>query len=391
MRDVLTSTLRRVQPGLLWPLVLLALPTCSRQPVFVGDNLKPGPMPHGDAVMCDIEKYQGAQRRCATAGDVSNGIPLTFAAIALVTGQQKKIGLDYSSAARAHCGPGNPEAIDFQDMYPDGLGVCINCAAAIPALETDATAVCVAECQDITPPNGEGPAPPDPKAFCAANAHPSTNFPLTGCFNGACSAAGTFPAVGFADPRRNPEPVIWDDPINTNPSGNSLTKNAGMNTAFDAGAVSDQWVKQGDTFVEAEATENTLSHVFGFQHIDPNCAYPCTDSNPDTTDIDFAISLDLNRSYYVLEGGAVQNNGVAYGMYGAGQRFRVTVKNKPDGTFDVAYSYLVGVCNPGNPCSENVFYTHTNATVKYPLRVDTSFRELNATLKNVTIVRIQPR
>ena len=57
---------------------------------------------------------------------------------------------------------------------------------------------------------------------------------------------------------------------------------------------------------------------------------------------------------------------------------------------NVTYSKLTGPCNPGTPCSQDVFYTHMGAAATYPLRVDASFREVHATLTNVTIVRIQP-
>ena len=58
-----------------------------------------------------------------------------------------------------------------------------------------------------------------------------------------------------------------------------------------------------------------------------------------------------------------------------------------DGTATVSYSRIVGACVPGMPCNEIVFYEHVGAHAVYPLRVDTSFREQNGTLANVSIVR----
>jgi hypothetical protein len=57
MRDLLTSSLHRLKTGWFWPLVLLALPTCGLSnertpPTPTVPALNPGPMSHGDAVMC---------------------------------------------------------------------------------------------------------------------------------------------------------------------------------------------------------------------------------------------------------------------------------------------------------------------------------------------------
>jgi len=388
MRNLMKNNLRRLRTGWFWPLVLLALPNCALETGGTGGPapiLKAGPLPHGDAVMCDIEKFQGATRRCASAQDLALGIPLSFAAEALVFGQRSSIGLDYSSSAFAVCGDGNPQAIDFQGPFPDGFAACINCGAAIPALEADATAVCVNQCQDLVA-NGEAPTPSDPVAFCTANAHPSTNFPKAGCFNGVCSDAGTL-SPGFVDPRRPPEPVVWDDPIGVNVAGNSLTKNAGSPTTFDAGAVSDQWISQGDAYVEAEASESSLSHVFGLALVPGGCTKPvdCHDTDPGIADINFAISLNVDGLVYVLEGGTPK---MSFPAYTPTERFRVKVTDNHNGTATITYARVNGPCMLGSPCPDTLLFTHVGA-VGYPLRVDASFRELNATLANVTIVRIQ--
>jgi hypothetical protein len=395
MRDLMTSTLRGVKNGWFWPLVLLVLPNCTFQVNGLGPLppiLNPGPLPHGDAVMCDIEKFQGATRRCATSDDLMMGISLSSAAEALVTGQHSNVGLDYSPAAFAHCGDGNPEAIDFQGSFPNGFAVCINCGGAIPAFEASTTDVCVKQCTDMINASG-GPFPPDTAAFCTANARLSTNFPTSGCFMGACSDGGTFPAAGFIDPRQTPEPVIWDDQIGTAAAGNSLMKVAASTASFDAGAVSDQWISHGDAYAEGEGSENNKSHVLGLALVPGGCAHPadCHDADPSIADINFAISLNLDGRFYVLESGSLITgpdiNG-SFGTYTPGERFRVKVTDHHDGTAVVTYSRVNGPCMPGNLCPDTVFYTHAGA-VTYPLRVDTSFREQSATLANVTIVRIQ--
>jgi hypothetical protein len=60
-----------------------------------------------------------------------------------------------------------------------------------------------------------------------------------------------------------------------------------------------------------------------------------------------------------------------------------------DGTATVRYTRIVGTCVPGNPCNETVLFAHGTPTAAYPLRVAAAFREQNATLANVNIVRVR--
>src|SRR5262249_24179990 len=147
-----------------------------------------------------------------------------------------------------------------------------------------------------------------------------------------------------------------------------------------------------DAFVEGEASESNKSHVMGLAQIPGACPFPCTDSDAGIGDINFAINLSRDGRFYVLEGGGLiagpDING-SFGTYAAGQRFRVKLKDNLDGTARVTYSRVNGPCVPGNPCPDTSFYTHTGSPAVYLVRVDTSFREQNATLSNVTIVRIQ--
>jgi hypothetical protein len=396
MRDFLIASVRRFASAWFWPVALLALPNCGFEGHATGtfSNLDPGALPHSSAVMCDIEKYQGPTRRCANAQDLAMGVPLTMAAEALVSGQSNNIGLDYSPAAQAACGAGIPQAIDFQGVFPDGVAVCLNCGVIgpPPLPHSDATAVCVARCQDLVA-NGDAPAPPDVLAFCTANARPSTHF--SGCFENACSPGGTL-VDGFADPRRIPEPVVWTDTMGTNAVGSNLTRTApttgGTTADFNAGAVSTQSIHGNDGYVEFEASENTLSHVVGFSQASG------MDNDPSIMDITFAISLNRDGHFYLLDAGALvmtpDVNGMApdvngsFGTYSAGQRFRISVKDNFDGTAKVTFSRIAAGCVPGNPCMETVFYTH-GGSAAYPLRVDASFREQTAKLADVSIVRIQ--
>jgi hypothetical protein len=399
MHDFLNAGVRRFTSGWwLWALVLLALPNCTldRSGILLPSHLNRGELPRSSAIMCDIEKFQGPTRRCATALDLEMGVPLAAAAEALVSGQASSVGLDFSPAAQVACGAGNPQAIDFQGSFPDGFAVCLNCGV-IPTPHADATAVCVAQCRDLVD-RGEAPFPSDILAFCEANARPSTHFPSSGCFDNACSEGGTLRS-DFADPRRIPEPVVWRDLIGTTALGSNLTQTSPTTTGdiFAAGAVSEQWTNASDAYIEFEASENNLSHVVGFAQVPAACPFPCTDSDPGFADIDFALSLNNDGRVYVLEFGALVagpdlNN--SFGTYVAGERFRVRVKDNFDGTATVSYTRIVGACVPGNPCNETVVFSHAGPPAVgppavYPLRAAAAFREQNATLANVSIVRIQ--
>ena len=98
---------------------------------------------------------------------------------------------------------------------------------------------------------------------------------------------------------------------------------------------------------------------------------------------------------YVIEKGVLVTgpdlNG-SFGLYNEQnqhERFRVSLRQSSDAaTATVTYSRLTADCIPGNPCSEDVFWT-SESLANYPLRVDTSFREANAILEKVVVVRIQ--
>ena len=392
MRDSLEAGVRRfVSGGWFWAVVLLALPNCMLDTTGTGSpsHVTRGDSPHSSAVMCDIRKYQPIVR-CASPQDLEIGIPFTQAAEALVEGRTSNVGLDYSQEAQDVCGAGNPQAIDFYGAFPEGTVVCLNCGV-IPIAHPNATAVCVAECRDLVE-RGDGPFPPDVLSFCSVTARPSTHFPSTGCFEGACTSGGTF-LSGFADPRRIPEPVVWRDRIGTAAAGSNLTQTSPstMGDVFAAGAVSEQWIEAGDGYVEFEASENDLSHVIGFAEVPAACAFPCTDSDPGWQDIDFGLSLNADGRVYILESGSLvmglDLNG-SFGTYAAGERFRVRVVDDSDGMATVRYTRIVGSCVPGKLCNESLVYQHVTPEAAYPVRVAAAFREQNATLATVNIVRM---
>src|SRR5262249_14391881 len=154
-----------------------------------------------------------------------------------------------------------------------------------------------------------------------------------------------------------------------------------------------QFIERGDGYVEFSAAEADRSHVVGLSQVNPGplgCIFDsCRDRNPGLNDINAAISLNFDGRFYVIESGNLLTgpdvNG-SFGTYAAGDRFRVTVKDKQDGTASVLYSKLLSPCHRPD-CDLGPFLV-SGRTVQYPLRVDASFREAGATLTLVTLVRI---
>jgi hypothetical protein len=406
MRDVLTSSRRWLRAGWFWPLVLLALPNCSQVPHFV--NLEAGPEPRTSAIMCDIPKVGFPV--CAAPGNA--GTRLTQAAIALRNGGgvNNTIGLDDSPAANA-CSP-QPLKTEFQGKFPAGFQVCLNASTQIPAVYADGNVVCVRQCLDLL---DGGPEPPGGiDAFCQANAHVSTNFDKLSPYPNACSSAGT--PIFFVDPRGTPEDVKWtaqdligtclaDAGSTTCGSGGNLMRSAdttGTDTAdFNAGGASDQVITHGDGWVEFEARETNLSHVLGLRFTACNTT-PCKDADPSLddpdpslTDMSFGISLNANGNVYVIESDGINPPNV-YGPFGqpyaANERFRVHFDDNFDGTATISYwrvDETGGPCKTSAPCVESKLATQTLPSPKFPLRVDVSFREKDAMVKDVTLVRIK--
>ena len=153
MTDWLKSSLRWLSAGWFWPLVLLVLPTCglSTSGVPVSPLLDQGKGDLTFGVFCDIPKANTP--RCATDYDIMNGVPLQKAALALNTGQQSYIGLDYSPAALMKSASMNclnqPLAIDFEGTFPNGYVVCLNCTGGFPSAHADGNAVRAAQCHDL--------------------------------------------------------------------------------------------------------------------------------------------------------------------------------------------------------------------------------------------------
>lgn len=209
MRGISTSASRWLQAGWVLPMVLLALPNCALDTsgTIFGDEdpppplvFAPGPGPRLEAVMCDIPKAPNPRENGCAAGDESD-ITFTSAAVALAEGRSNSLVLDFSAAAAGQCN-GQPKRVEFFGPFPDGLHVCLNCAAQIPTVYADAQAVCVAKCIDLVT---QSQMVDDAAGYCQANARVSTNVNEI-CFTNACSSGGV-PNLPFTDPRRAQEPV----------------------------------------------------------------------------------------------------------------------------------------------------------------------------------------
>ena len=381
MRTLVTFSSRWLRTGWFLPLLLLMLPNCSLPVDGIGPPpvFDPGPEPQTSAIMCDIPKVPApGSGDCASSVETGLGMPLAHAAVALAQGEQNSLALDLSPAAEAACG-GFPRKIEFQGAFPDGYAVCLNCASQIPLPYGDANAACVAQCIDLVNHGGGAEPPGGAEAFCQTHAHVSTNFDKNSCYDNACSGGGTLRS-DFVDPRRAQEPVKWIDLIGTSAAENDLSRTLPTDGTFDAGGASAQTIAQGDGWVEFEAGENDKGHVVG---LSPDVG---TDGDPTPSDVAFGLRLGGGGKVAIFEDGA--QVGGSLGSYSAGDRFRVQVKDNLDGTASVSYFQLSGPCTPGTVCNGAVIGTSVKSAT-YPLRVDASLASEGATLKNVTLVRIQ--
>jgi hypothetical protein len=399
MRNFLRTRPRLAQAGWLLPLVLLALPNCilnagpsedtGEEEVLAFD---PGDDPRSSAILCDIPKVPAPEaNECANGDDIASGIAFNYAAIALRQGEGmgNSLGLEYSPGAFSTCGDKIPKRVEFHGPYPEGLQICLNCEQILKVYETP-TAACVAKCVDLTN-AGENQPADGAQAFCEANARVSTNF-KDNCIEGACSMGGT--PVGFEDKRRQVEDVVWDIVQgDAEFVGKDLVKAKETDMVpdnWDAGGSSkDQIITTGDAWIEFEVTEETKSHVLGVA----SGAGPDMDAG--LADIDFAISLNFNGQAYILEKDLSQPEGVLVTgplvQYLPGDRFRIRITDNHDGTASLSAGKVndPDSCKPGVPCLDTQIGTQTKPSLSYPLRITATFREANATLREVTLVRIQ--
>lgn len=390
MGDSLKSTgHRRVRAGWIWPLALLALPMCTNDFEALLPSFFAGNEPRSGAIMCDIPKVVIEGNPCANESEAASGMPMSQAAVNLNLGERtSSIVLDFSDDALAQCN--GPRKVEFHGPFPDGHHVCLNCVQQMPSVYATPLEVCIAVCKDLikfgdlaTPPEGAD-------AYCTAKARLSTNFNGNPCIDGLCTTGGN-PIPTAADPRRNPEDLIWTDPVgDMDIDGNTLAfvGTTAPDLSFSAGAASEQLITTGDAWVEFAAGETGVSHVIGVRASCDNITV-CPDEDGTLADIPVSLSLNSNGEVNV-----VKDNAVLAGPFGlpyeADERFRIYVVDRHDNTADIVFSRLDSTCDPDEACLEDRFYTYSDdARPTYPIRVDATFREGNASLANVTLMRIK--
>ncbi|MDC0669447.1 peptidoglycan DD-metalloendopeptidase family protein [Nannocystis radixulma] len=150
-------------------------------------------------------------------------------------------------------------------------------------------------------------------------------------------------------------PVEWDNLVNAEAAGSSLTRSAG--SGWTAGAASVQTIESGDGFVEFSTAETDRAKMAGLSFSDANQGY---------VDIDFAFYLRSNGELEIYEDGNLRGS---FGAYGEGDRFRVEVA---DGQIRYRHNGLV-------------VYTNDTSHFQYPLALDTSLHDAGATITEAGI------
>lgn len=441
MRVFLMTGARFLRTGWFWAFVLLALPNCAlnsqglcesncdgdKKPPCEGAECQPpceGPDcpcegidcppepctkdcppvpefepgdPASDAIVCELPApLAEGDNGCATAQDVMNatGFSLSEAAIRLATGESKAFAFDWSPGSVQSCGGSLPRKISYlAGTYPDGAIVCLNCGQKIPAKYANPTEACVAKCKDLIN-FGGGPFPASGTVadYCQNNARTAVNYDKNICYLGKCTGGGTF-IPGFVEPRREPEPVKWldlngvTDTVGAQTGTNTLTRNipSSVPLAFDAGAASAQLIFEGDAWVEFNVTEDATAHAL-MMRTSP-CEDPHLCGDPDTS-ANFGIGIDLagDSQIYGVENGTFPG---PFGAYVVGDRYRVKISDNHDGKATISIAHVTGVCQAGTTnCTEDPPLWQSAVTVAYPIRIDASIRDENATLTNVTVMRI---
>ncbi len=126
---------------------------------------------------------------------------------------------------------------------------------------------------------------------------------------GSPSAGSSSPGAGTATPAS----ITWSNPINVTASGTSLTKTAGCDGCFDAGALSQQQIAGGNGYAQFTAGASGPLRIAG---LTPSFSM----ANPGT--IAFGIRFQGNIAE-VREGGAYRTDVV----FAAGDVFRISVRS----------------------------------------------------------------
>jgi len=155
--------------------------------------------------------------------------------------------------------------------------------------------------------------------------------------------------------------VIWTNPVNVTPSGNSITKTSGGDAIWNAGAASLQTISYGDGYVEFSTNEIGTHKLAGLGNTDP-------DQGSNSIKYGFYLQGLGLPVLYITESGS--NPSPDQWSYAPGDIFRIAVES------GVVKYYQNGTLR----------YTSAIAPV-YPLIFDTSLysQSPNATITNAKI------
>jgi len=167
------------------------------------------------------------------------------------------------------------------------------------------------------------------------------------------SSGSPSPSPGPAPQTSGPVPVNWTSASNVAVNGNSLVKNGGCGGCPDAGAISAQQIGSGDGWIEFSGQGDGLRFI----------GLSSGNNGTDPSEIKFALRLQGNTAE-VRESGSYRGEV----SFSSGDTLRIAVAGGR-----VEYSKNGGV-----------FYT-SGSGPSYPLLVDTSLFDGNASLTNVTI------
>lgn len=304
-----------------------------------------GEPPYTAAIFCNIE----SDRRCSTPTERLVGVDVADQyAKGFWIGKSSPFGLDYSLQALSECG-GQPQTVQFRGPFPDGSAVGVNPETFLNGTFTSVKAACEAWCDGHAWIDNSGTP-----YRCDHIAWPATG--VTSPILNAFTPTGILRVV-FRDLRKiRPKPVVWTDRINVAVSQDNTLRKTSPGLSFNSGATSIALLMNGDGFVEFTATETSLGRVCGLA----KGGHPDFSTGP--ADIDFGMYLRADGLLVVYESGVEMSAPIPYAPL---DRIRVAVVG------GVVHYF-----------KNDVLLQTASAQVTYPMRVDASLLNANATIAN---------
>jgi PKD repeat protein len=240
--------------------------------------------------------------------------------------------------------PNQPPIADAGPGYTGGAGVPITLDGTA---SRDSDGVILAYAWDF----GDGTSGSDSKPQHVYTAPGTYTASLTVTDDGGATSVPATATVTVLDARE----VLWIHVVGVAPTGNDLIKTGGV--GWNAGAISSKAIVSGDGFALFGTKETDRNKVIGLGNID---------TNQSNTDVEWGILLSDTGTYQASESGVLRG---------------------PSGTYTPADRFMVAVQSGVVKYFKNgtLFYTSTVAP-RYPLSVDTSLFNLNATVADAVLV-----